>query len=102
MRNLLLAAALAAGLTGPTAALAQSPAETPAGPAATSSAPTGSTETEDPNRLICKRERITGTNRREKVCMTVAERDRLRDASVARTQNNRGADYNKCIGGPGR
>jgi len=33
----------------------------------------------DPNRLICKREHVVGSNRPQKICMTAAERQRLKD-----------------------
>lgn len=34
---------------------------------------------DDPNRIVCKREHVVGSNRPQKVCMTVAQRQRLKD-----------------------
>jgi uncharacterized protein YdeI (BOF family) len=34
---------------------------------------------EDPNRIVCTREHVVGSNRPQKVCMTVAQRQRLKD-----------------------
>lgn len=33
----------------------------------------------DPNRIVCTREHVVGSNRPQKICMTVAERQRLKD-----------------------
>lgn len=33
----------------------------------------------DPNRIVCTREHVVGSNRPQKVCMTLAERQRLKD-----------------------
>lgn len=34
---------------------------------------------DDPNRIVCKREHVVGSNRPQKICMTVAQRQRLKD-----------------------
>jgi|GEM_PF-1323075 len=87
MRIALIAAALLA-VASPTLAqsdaTSQAPAasETPA-PAA---APVAAVPTQpkkvtmdDPNRVVCTREHVVGSNRKQKVCMTVAERQRQKD-----------------------
>ena len=33
----------------------------------------------DPDRIVCKREHVVGSNRPQKVCMTVAQRELLKD-----------------------
>lgn len=33
----------------------------------------------DPDRIVCKREHVVGSNRPQKVCMTVAQREQLKD-----------------------
>ncbi len=45
----------------------------------------------DPNRIVCIREHVVGSNRPQKVCMTVAERDRMRDAAARLVTEQRGA-----------
>ncbi|ATQ42084.1 hypothetical protein [Caulobacter mirabilis] len=39
------------------------------------------TKEDDPNRVVCTREHVVGTNRPQKVCMTVADRQRLKDSA---------------------
>ena len=34
---------------------------------------------DDPDRIVCKREHVVGSNRPQKVCMTVAQRQLLKD-----------------------
>ena len=34
---------------------------------------------DDPDRIVCTREHVVGSNRPQKVCMTVAQRQRLKD-----------------------
>jgi Spy/CpxP family protein refolding chaperone len=52
---------------------------------------------DDPNRMICKREHVVGSNRPQKICMTAAERQRLKDNAdqfmdpTRRTLDNREA-----------
>lgn len=40
------------------------------------------TRAHDDGRLVCRREKITGSNRPQQVCLTVAERRRAREGSV--------------------
>lgn len=44
-------------------------------------ASTPTSERSNPERMICKRERIVGSNRPQRICMTARERDAIRDAS---------------------
>ncbi|MDH4384725.1 MAG: hypothetical protein QE280_04710 [Caulobacter sp.] len=55
-----------------------SPAAPPAPAVSTPPAP-AKPGIDDPNRLICKREHVVGSNRPQKICMTAAERQRLKD-----------------------
>jgi hypothetical protein len=63
--TLLLVASPALAQTGATAPLAD--------PAAKKKA------FDDPDRIVCTREHVVGSNRPQKVCMTVAQRQRLKD-----------------------
>lgn len=47
---------------------------------------------EQRNQVICRRERVTGTNRVERVCATVAQRDDAREAAVRARDTNVPAD----------
>jgi hypothetical protein len=80
MRLAVLAIA-AMALAGP--ALAQPPAAAPA------PAVTPKKKIEDPNRIVCKREHVVGSNRPQKVCMTVADRERLKDQAEQLTDPGR-------------
>lgn len=40
------------------------------------------------SRMVCRRERATGTNRPERVCLTVAQRKRMQEESQNRLQNS--------------
>lgn len=44
---------------------------------------------EDPNAIVCVRERITGSRIPKKVCMTRAERDRIREINQENFENNK-------------
>jgi len=77
----LAAAAMPAGAAGDAGA----PADT--APAAAKPKPAK----DDPDRIVCVREHVVGSNRPQKVCMTVAERDRMRDASARLLSEQRGA-----------
>ena len=84
MRRLFAILALNAGLVAvapaaPACAAAPAPAPTPP-PAPAPAKPAA----EDPNRVVCTREHVVGSNRPVKVCMTVAQRDALKD-SASRT-----------------
>lgn len=59
-------------------------AETPPASAAKKEA-----KKDDPNRIVCTREHVVGSNRPQKVCMTVAERERLKDQSQRFTDEGR-------------
>lgn len=73
MRTALFAAALVL-IASP--ALAQSGASAPlTDPSATAK----KKSIDDPNRIVCTREHVVGSNRPQKVCMTVAQRQRLKD-----------------------
>jgi len=72
MRRLVLSIVLTAGLCAAPAAFAQQASE-PAKPATSGK--------DDPNRMICTREHVVGSNRPKKVCMTAAQREALRDAA---------------------
>lgn len=107
MRNFMAVLVTASALVGagPVMASEPSPPSETSTPAPEAAAPTPSVkkgDIDDPNRMVCTRERVVGSNMPQKVCMTVADRNRLRDAAVARGRNTRGQDYNTCIGGPGR
>lgn len=73
MRIAFVAAAL---LLVASPALAQAGAGTPlVDPAAATKKKT----MDDPNRIVCTREHVVGSNRPQKICMTVAQRQRLKD-----------------------
>jgi hypothetical protein len=72
MRPFLLAA-LAFGLAAPAFAEDAVPA-----PAKEQKAEAGK-KAEDPNRMVCTREHVVGSNRPQKVCLTVAQRQQLKD-----------------------
>ena len=64
----------------------QTPAEQSAPPAPPSSeaqatAPAAAPAAEPEDRIVCHREHVVGSNRRQRVCMTVSERARIRDQS---------------------
>lgn len=42
------------------------------------------------NQVVCQRTRVTGTNRVERVCATVAQRDDAREAAIRLRENNSG------------
>lgn len=44
------------------------------------------------NQVICRRERVTGTNRVERVCATVVQRDDAREAAIRARDTNVPAD----------
>lgn len=68
--SLALVAVFAVGSFAP---LAQAREATPAVPAPAPSAK------DDPNRMICTREHVVGSNRPKKVCMTAAQREEIRE-----------------------
>ncbi len=80
MRRLVLSIALVAGLGVAPVAVASESAAVAAKPAKPAK--------DDPNRVVCIREHVVGSNRPKKICMTVAQREQLRDA--ARRQMDEG------------
>jgi hypothetical protein len=50
-----------------------------------------STSEDDPNEMICRREEVTGTNFRRRVCMTRAERQREQQDSQEEMLERRSA-----------
>ena len=78
-------------LVAVTAVLLASSAQTSIAMAQTSTAPPTGKEVkkDDPNRIVCTRQHVVGSNRPQKVCMTVAERERLKDQSQRLTDESR-------------
>jgi hypothetical protein len=72
MNRVLLPVILAAGLAVPPAALAGQAAVTPLKDAGVKM---------DPDRIVCSRERVTGSRKLRMVCMTIAQREAIRDAA---------------------
>ncbi len=79
MRIMSVAAVAALMLAGAGPAFSNEPATAPEAKSAKADKPT---KEEDPNRVVCTREHVVGSNRPQKVCMTVAERQRLKDAAA--------------------
>ncbi len=69
MNRVLLPIALVAGLAAPSAALA--------GQSTVLSMKDGM----DPDRIVCSRERVTGSRKMRVVCMTIAQREAIRDTA---------------------
>lgn len=76
MRRFVLSFALVTGLAAAPAAFAEEPAGV-AAPAAKPAKPA----MDDPNRIVCTREHVVGSKRPKKVCMTVAQREELRETA---------------------
>lgn len=76
MTRVVLPLAIVAGLAIPPVALADQ-AASPPGKVATA-APTAKM---DPDRIVCARERVTGSRKLRIVCMTVGEREAIRDTA---------------------
>ncbi|MDP1735985.1 MAG: hypothetical protein Q8L23_00940 [Caulobacter sp.] len=78
MRRFVLSFALVAGLAVAPVALAEEPAgaAAPAKPAKPAKL-----DMDDPDRIVCTREHVVGSNRPKKVCMTVAQREELRETA---------------------
>ena len=74
MRTALITAALLL-VASPALALAQAGAGAPLVDPAAAKKKT----MDDPNRIVCTREHVVGSNRPQKICMTVAQRQRLKD-----------------------
>lgn len=75
--RLSLALVVAAGLAA-AAPAAQAREEAPAPTSTTAPAKPAK---DDPNRLVCTREHVVGSNRPQKVCLTVAQRQALKDSA---------------------
>lgn len=86
MRRVLLVTAFAASFAAVVPAMAQQSTATP--PAVEKPGKPVKTP-EDPNRMVCTREHVVGSNRPQKVCMTIAERERLRDSSAREVDTTR-------------
>ena len=81
MRRLSFAVAFSTGLLAfAPLASARDAAPAPAPTAAPATAPAKPAK-DDPNRMVCTREHEVGSNRPKKVCMTVAQRQALKDAA---------------------
>lgn len=83
MRRVAVMAFAAASLFAASAAWAdQTPTPTdPAAPAPAADAKPAKPKSkmDDPDRIVCTREHVVGSNRPQKVCMTVAQRQALKD-----------------------
>lgn len=80
MRQFVISLAFVAGLAAAPFALAEAAPEAPkpAKPAQ-----------DDPNRVVCTREHEVGSNRPKKVCLTVAQRDELREQARRNMDDSR-------------
>jgi len=78
MRRLSLVVVLAAGLGAPGLAAWAAEETPPAPPPAEPVVAAAGLDRNDPNRIVCTREHVVGSNRPQKVCMTAAQRDALR------------------------
>jgi hypothetical protein len=94
MRRVLLSLAVtalvAAALPAGAAAEPEAPPTVEAPAEAPPPAPKPKPAKDDPDRIVCVRQHVVGSNRPQKVCMTVAERDRLRDATARLLSDQRG------------
>ena len=54
-------------------------------------------EVREGDRLICRTEPVLGSNRRQRVCMTAAQRQRLRDES-SQFRDSLDRQYNSSVG----
>lgn len=79
MRRVAVLAFAAASLFTASAGWADQPPPSPTAPAAPAPAAKPKVDMNDPNRIVCTREHVVGSNRPQKICMTVAERQRLKD-----------------------
>ncbi|MDO9588993.1 MAG: hypothetical protein Q8R45_12125 [Brevundimonas sp.] len=81
-------------------ALALAGFQTPSAPSATVQAAPGDASTAAPvtdpgDRMVCRREHVLGSNRRERVCMTARQRAQIEDRSREQLQRSgRGSDRN--------
>lgn len=97
MRRWSLLLAFTAGMAAPSLVLADSTAppapSAPAKPAL-----------DDPDRIVCTREHVVGSNRPKKVCMTVAQREEYREQTRRTMDETRRGTGSKGVmnGGDGR
>lgn len=75
MRRFVVSFALVSGLAVAPVAFAAEPA------GATAPAKPAKAAMDDPNRIVCTREHVVGSKRPKKVCMTVAQREELRETA---------------------
>jgi hypothetical protein len=99
MHSMALLLAFTAGMAAPSWVLAESaatPAPAPSAPARPSRV--------DPDRIVCARERVVGSHRPRKVCMTMAQREAYREqARRALDETRRGLGSRDVMnGGDGR
>lgn len=85
MRRVVLSVVLAAGLAASLPAVAQE--QTASG--ATPAAKPGKPGKDDPNRIVCTREHVVGSNRPVKVCKTAAQRELEKDAATRELDETR-------------
>lgn len=85
MRRFVLSFAFVASMAIAPLAFAEAPAATEAAKPAKPEKPTK----DDPNRMVCTREREVGSNRPKKTCMTVAQRDELREQARRNMDDSR-------------
>ena len=94
MRRVFLATIVVAGLMAAAPVFAEPTTGATSGTTTASgepAKPAKPVKTSDTNRMVCTRELVVGSNRPEKVCMTVAERERIRDASRRAIEGNLGS-----------
>ncbi|MDP3800960.1 hypothetical protein [Brevundimonas sp.] len=91
MHSLLFALALSVLLT---------PQTPPVSTAPDAAAPAAAAPATDPgDRVVCRREHVLGSNRRERICMTVRQRAQLEDQSRQQLDRaGRGSDRNDLPG----
>lgn len=71
MRRSIVLLSLVASLSAPCVGFAANAAPSPSVPAKPA--------LDDPDRIVCTREKVVGSNRPKKVCMTVAQREEIRE-----------------------
>lgn len=82
-------ALFAAAQTAPAAPPA--PTAPAAAPAPTAAPTPPAKKKDDPNRVVCTREHVVGSNRPQRICMTVREREELRQRAVDSQNRQNGA-----------
>ena len=70
------------------------PAASPAAPASSVAEPLAVAENDsDPNRVVCRTERVTGQLRRERICRTAARWAEIREAGQASIHGRQSSQY---------